>query len=572
MDRIYFHFSHSHIKPVFLMLALFSDHLHSRFIESKMEDIYHFNHDCIHELSRILTDDTILLSLSCSSKSTRSCFFSRDYFICNNNYTNDQISMFTHVKELNLRDKIIDLNSFRYLERLICGGPIRELNLHDYSKLTYFYDFRSMQCIHFAKLIYLKYLNCYFGNNIENFIYLQSLRCHIKASPLFDLSLLFHLTNLDLECEIQKESTHQKVNLSSAIKLIRLSAVSIDFSKISLMGDKLTWLDLYKSMNISFSNLIRIRVLLLSPSQNINIFDDGRSFQYLTHLDTDNNTSINFHHLTNLKFLEIKKVDSNVNLSCLTSLEILTFKHTISNNIDLTSLINLKHLNFTNYANINSQINLPKNITYLCFEQKKPKKVVCTYEWNTREQIYNILKQVENMSNLQKLELIHISLSDKINNSSLTKLILSKCEFKPCYNFVNVKRIVLEEVNGKEIDMKYLSGLKKLTLKNCSGFTETHFDELKSLENLKLKNFASPINFNNIATLTQFGLYEFSRNIRIRKLKNLKCLKTDNIDLFFELCKYKLPRSVKDVYIKAGSKYLGDIMKFEMKGVNLHWI
>lgn len=527
-----------------------------------MQEIYIFHHDCIYELSRVVISDKILFSLSCSLKAVENCFFSRNHFAPNNKYTKDQILKYTHVKELNLWNltRCVDLIPFKYLEKLTFRRSVNELNIYDYFKLTYFDSFRTKLYINLEKCVNLIYLRCHYVENIQNLINLQSLKCTIAIwrSTALDFRLLSHLTRFDLTND---SIQHQQIILSSDLKLIILSCLRIDFLNMIINGDKLIELDLYKNLNVSFSNLMRVQNIFIGYCVNVNIFNQEKSFQYLTQMNTDHDISDAFRYMTRLKTLRIEKSFVNIGLSFLTSLEFLLFKHTISNDMNISNLINLTILDFINSADIVPDVRLPRNIINLSFKQKK---------YANKIQTNNILKQTKYMSNLQILSLTNVSLLKSINQTSLTKLILIKSEYQSSNNFINLKHLVFHRVNMKKINMKYLSHLKKLILIESAEFNNDHLKELKSLEILKLRHSGNDIKFHYVSTLTYLILYLNSGNLEIKELKNLKSMKINNDNLFRKLCKDKLPDSLRDVYLKVNKKYCPDMTT--MKNINLHFV
>lgn len=530
-----------------------------------MEDIYYFNNDCINELSKIIIDNKLLFSLSYSCEAVRNCFHFRDHFEINKNHTDQHISKYTHVKKLNVGflTRFIDLISFKYLENLTFHGLGKELNIYDGSRLTYLDDVRCKVNIDFQKYFNLKYLRCCYAKEIENLIYLQSLRCIIstETSMFLDFSLLSNLIVFDLTNHNKKCRT---VILSPNIKLIKLSCSKTNFLNVCMIGDKLTWLDLYKSENISFYNLREIQIINIYKVKNVNIRDCENSFEYLTEMDTDNTASFVFHNAINLKILDIRNCNSSIDMSFLTSLETLWLTHNTEYNINLIHLTNLTYLHFKNSREVVSNIILPTNLVNFCF--KHSNRIYRNNMFETNTQIHNILKQIQYMPHLQTLHLTNISTSDTITQTSLTKLKL----FQSGYNFhcLNLKHLIFRKMNMSDVNTKYLSHLKKLTLEELNTFTIQDLKELKSLENLKLVNTGNNVKFDNIDTLTHLVLVMHSGNIEIKKLTNLKSLTINNNGLFLKLCEYGFPSSVKDIYL-MDNKFIDNTL---LKNINLHFV
>lgn len=540
-----------------------------------MEDIYSLHHDCINELSRIIFQSKISFALSCSLKAIQNCFFLPHCFRPNDNYTQDQISRFTHVKELYLINitKVTNLTMFRNLDSLAVYFYQFEFNIQDHTKLTYFSGYELNSTI--SKCVNLKILKSYYIKDIESLINLQFLECKFRKinSETFDFSLLSNLKGLDFvyDGKRKKSKISQKVILSSEVKLIYLMAEYVDFSNKLISGNKLIHVELDNVVNAIFSNLKNIEEMSLLSVENIMISHHENSFQNLFTLWTKENTLLKYYNMTNLTFLQIKNCRPNVNLSYLTSLQKLVFKYNTHCDINIVNLTNLTYLYFVNYIYRPSEvkINLPKNIVNLKFEQRKR----CMNKTLFRE----ILIETKNMKHLQKLAIRNTSSEeyklDEINQSYLTKLIVHDCELKTFDHIINLKHLVLAKINGKNINMQSLSNLKKLTLKDSFNFSENELDKLRSLETLRLTGSMENIKFNNMKTITNLILDTYSgKEVQIDRFSKLKILKVQNFESFVALCRKKLPSSLTDVYIKINKESDRDLLRLRMEGINLHFI
>lgn len=571
---------------------------------TKMEYQYYLHQDCIAEISHFINEDDMLISYSCCLKATCKSFIHRNSYIYEINHSAQYLMMFTNVKILDIRNAVsfFQLNHFKNIEKLILSPSISNITVSSPTKLMYLDSNTSIQICNIEKYINLKYLILTYSKGLESLIYLQSLSCWFNKnnSDIINLNLLSYLTKLYL---ISTHHTMQCMEISPNVNLIELRTENINFINKLIDGDKLTYLYLDNICNISFSNLKLIRYLHFESTRKVNILNQTDSYYHLSRLclNTKKNMSLNFSNMTNLKHISISncRICPNMNLSLLTSLESMIFVHNVINNVDIINLTRLTFLHFLNspYKTAHEAYNAHRNSCHINYNIYLPKTIVSFYF--EQHGIHNsdvkssgdpwmckILNQINDMTNLQILRMDKIALASQgieskiFNNASITKLILNKCELIEFSHLTNLQHFVFDETNlndrqNDNVDTKYLSSLKKLTLKKFSYISATRLKQLKSLEVLKLNFSKYQVESHIVSSLTHLIIYirTFDEtDMKLRKLIRLKSLTLNNIDLFYELCKQKFPRSLKDIYLRIDKTNHGHIPKLLMKDINVHFV
>lgn len=548
-----------------------------------MEDLYFLNHDCMSEFSHIIVDKIILFRFSCSLKANKQTFVLPRLFIPNNKYQPKDVKKFTRACILDLRNttKCIRLDYFKNLEKLTISKWNPRSYLHDPMKLTYLHHTGDKDgSVNLDKYKNLKYLNHTFIPEINTLINLQSLTCSLeeKLQYALDFHLLSNLTKLSIKLNIWHDAVFQHVILFEDSKFIELHAKNIDFLKKQIEGNSLKHLDLHNTNDLSFSNLKSIQLVYFQNISNICILNQDDSYRCLTLLkiNMDDNVSMNFKSMINLKDLDIShyKSSQNVDLSFLTSLEKLHFEHNTRNNINMIHLTKLTYLHFVNYVKSDHIIQLPRNIICLFFhEHSKQDEITVGNTWT-----YNMLIQIHDIQNLKKLMVYNLSFErnnlNSIKSTSLTKLIIYKGSL--CYSdhLTNLKHLVLTEIDINGLSFRHLTSVKILTLKRCTNVIKKKLLEFHNLEDLRFDATNCKLELGNITRLTNLKLYvyNYSHDIELEKLYKLKKLSVSNMDAFLKLCANKFPMSLKDIYIKINKKDVRDACKLFMKDINLHFV
>lgn len=515
-----------------------------------MEDIYCFNQDCIIELSYLIFNDKILLSLSISLKAIRTCFFFRHTLIPT---AQCDISKFTSVQELDLSNTIqlVDFTFFRYLERLTLPRCIHKLNFYNCSKLTYLDCNKDQLDVNFVNCINLKHLKCFYTKNVESLIHLQSLICKFENLNhiILDFSSFCCLTKLHLI----NNTEYQKIMIPFSTVLIDLLASHVDFLNRQILGDGLKYLNLRNVQNILFSNLMSVKSIHFDKIKNINISNQGNV--------------LDMYDMTNLTSFDISECDEFENMKLSTSLQRLNMNWNTKNSIDISNLTRLTYLHYSNCCRDDGmhEFSLPKNIVNFHLTNKS------TRSSNIQANI--ITEQICEMKYLQKLYLIKLSFDrskfDKMNQESVTRLVLFNCKFKSLNNFVNLKHLTCEDTDFHNMNMISFSSLIKLTIKHSKNFDRIYFSELKNLQTLKLINSGQNLNFDNVKFT---NLIIYSQNVKINQCNNLKRFQIDNSDLFFKLLREGFPLMLKDIYVKLNEQSDRYLSKLYMKNINLHFI
>lgn len=555
-------------------------------MHKNMEDLYQLNQDCISEFSQIMPHDQMLLSFSCCFKANRKVFFLLHTFVPNNKYKANHIKKFTHVNALDLTNtsKFIRPHFFQNLERLIVSKWNPKAHIHNPSKLTYLKNKNIANdnngFIPNLKIYSnLKHLVHPYTKDIESLIYLQSLHCEFekKTSNILDFSLLSNLTKLFVRYNVWDNYICADVAVSEVAKLIELNATNVNFLHKLLDGSQLKYLDLDKVANMLFSNLENIKIMHIKDV-DIKIANEYVSYQYLIDLKIkfENKISLNFVNMINLKNIEVRNYQpsKSMNLSFLTSLERMLFVHNTDADVNIINLTNLTFLNF---------INCRKDVFDLIMEL--PTSIVNFYFKNcdrtkseTSVRSHNLLTQIERMKNLERLKVHDVSLNKNnlnlISNFSLTKLILDQCAFKDFVNLTNLKHFKLKNIYLDEVNINYLSSLKKITLKSWEYLSENKLNRFYHVEDLKISGNSHKLIFDSMPTLTNLKILNHHDNcgLNVCKLSNLKKLTLDDPDVFWKLCWNKFPSSLEDIYVKIPRNQGGDVQKLLMKDVNIHFI
>lgn len=554
-----------------------------------MEDTYLLNHDCMIECARIMTDRIILFRLSCCMKINRHAFTSSAIFIPNDKYQANDVKKFTHVHVLNLTktNKFIRLDYFKDLENLTVSKWNTRFCMYDPLKLTYLDNLvdkndREGYVTNLKTYNNLIYLNHPFIQEIKTLTNLRSLVCIFrdKIEDILNLNLLSNLTKLCLKLHTLQDTCIQDITISKCSKLIELRAQGINFSKKKIHGDLLKCLDLNNSKNLHFESLKNIQVICFQSIDNIRILNEDNSYHSLTGLKINMKDRIlmNFSRMVNLKYLDMSNYQQSpkVNLSFLISLEKLYFLHNTRNNINIVNLINLSSLYFINHGDNNMhdyKIELPRNIQKMFFQDYSRKDLTCLDTWT-----HNILIQTNSMQHLTSLSVQYVLFDEHklnlIRTTRLNKLNLRKCRIGHFNNFINLKHLILDEMDMNNVNTRYLSTLKKLTMKNCEHVAKNKLTEFRDLDNLRLIDKEWKIKIGCMSKLTSLSLaIELSNlDIELEKIYKLKSLTVDNINLFLKLCLNRFPISLKDIYIKMNKSESGHAYKLHMDDIKLHFV
>lgn len=544
-----------------------------------MEEVYHIHQDCLTELSYlIIYDEHVLFQLSCVSKFATSLFLFRHSLKPKTNYTLKNFNKFKHLKYLDLSysSKYTNLTNIKHLERLTLGRYINELNLNNYSKLTYLdcmfrkYPMDILSCINLVEL------NAIYSDGIENLIHLQNLLCvfNEEVHKIVYFTSLLQLTKLYLGYSRRSYVSYQSVIFSENCQLIDLKAEYIDFSSKIVNTKQMKKLVLIGCLNILYLNLPIIQTMTLDNVVNFNILDEDNSYKYLTHLIFGlNDRTLKFENMISLRFIELRKSNDNMmnSLATLSFLYDIQYAHSKRHTVNISNLNNVTHLKFINSDEVDEWY-IPRNLKSLEIANADGRK-----NWSS-----NILNQINAMTNLTSLNIRKITFVDNqrilyLKNTTLQHLCLIFSHSDSFDELISLTSLKLNSVDIHSVIFYPLTNLKILTLTDCSSrrkILKCTLSTFINLEVLELNHVRGMINILYFANITRLTVNTRDKNIRIsnaNKLKYLQIVELNSVDTFLGFCKKGFSESVRDIYISYHDK-INNILNITMKNVNIHFV
>ena len=425
------------------------------------------------------------------------------------------------------------LESFKSLKTLYLGYNEIEL-ISEISKLNRLNvlelvknQIRSIAPI--KKLKSLEFLGLENNKKIKDYHFIGNLRnlkyLDLSSNWLNEINFLSKLTELStLDLSYNEPATINPIKSLVNLKSINLSNTK-NINDLSIIA----YLVNLKSLGISNCNFPDLKIIEnLKKLKSINTSSNGHlnfsHLPYINSLQSLNLSKNNIHNIdfinrfTNLKWLDLSdnEITDISQIQELSSLKYLDLSDNKIRDISpLAKLVELQYLNveenqIINLNGLNGTINL-QNL-------------------DARS---NQIKDISGLSELNKLRKLNLN-HNKISNANIIGNLINLCHINLSHNSIfqiqslkkltKLKSLYLNDNKIKEIDLKYLSGLKKLNLAQNKLTTGENLVGLTKLNYLNLSR-------NSINQIKPLSLLKTLKHLDIssnRKIEDIECIKKLN--------------------------------------------
>lgn len=531
----------------------FYDYRFFKINNSKMQELYYFNDDCISNLCQ-LTKFKILYYITLSTKRIINSFFLIDEFDLFNRKIST-MNKFYRISSLilsNVNNRSLKLDAFSNLTKLKIKQQSKELTSKHFTKLK---ELNIRKCNNIPiDIKYLTNLVSFRHSNIANANLLFSFMRQLESLTLYayngtiDLIYNTKLTKLFLSCGYNNNSVTKNVD-----KLLNLVDVYLFHThrQINFDGRNIEILTLYGS-SIWLMNLKKINHLVMIEINYFQVLNANDSFEHLTHLKCLNlenfGNNLYFPNMTKLQILTADYNDVFFTDHCamyfhsLTKLEI----QLKTNKIDLSMVSSLKELIIKGNDRKLNDIILPFNLQEI---------IISSIVYDFRKLSFCI----NNLTNLHTLNLGNVS--EEANQYS--NIVLDN-------NFIT--HLKIEHLNF--LELKSLTNLRQIYFKhgslylgqNCqlNNLTELYVNHVKFGDNInKLQSLIDlyVLNCNNSKIITEkfnnltYLCFNGKRIRDIKHLINLKRLKLASLKQWMNIYRLKDHSSTLEQVYTDGNKH-----------------